>query len=220
MKKNIKLNVSFCRVDNKKFAILSTNPTFFKKYIEGQKESLAEMDFSSYEIEKEFGARKDLSVHKALEKITESQTIIIAENVSNEEQLSIWIKIKGNTYEATQKWDSFLVDHNLLNEWISGNLFVTTGNYYKESSKQFGLKKSFKKLDIKMDSNEKLWDFSKLFEGGKSINQGHYAKYSAESESRIIKVRLGNKQFDTNEDWLKEVNPEERSYSITEFKTI
>lgn len=217
MKSNINLKVAFCNLANKKFAILSTDPIFFHEYMNGMSRSLDQIEHTIDIQDIIIKTQKDKTSHKALEMLDVSETILTAENVYSIEQLHTWLSIKAGTYEAKEDWDLFLKDNNLLNEWIDGEINITTAYTYNERSKEFGYRNDIKKLNTNVNTYEEIWKLPELFKGKTKTTYGTYAKYSYTNDSKIIEMTANGRCIKLNQEWLEEKFPTPIEYRMADF---
>ena len=217
MKSNIKLKVAFCNLSNKKFAIVSSDPTYFHDYMKGMSRSLEDIEHNITIEEIVIQTRKHNTVHKALEVLDVSETILTAENVYSVEQLHTWLAIKAGTYEAKEDWDSFLQSNDLLNEWIDGDVKILTAHTYSERSKHFGYKNNIKKVESKVHSYEEIWNLPALFKGNVNTTDGTYAKYSYTIDNRIIEMKADGRCIKLNQEWLEIKDPTPVEYRRSDF---
>ena len=217
MKSNIKLKVAFCNLSNKKFAIVSSDPTYFNDYMNGMSRSLEDIEhnISIQEIIIQTGKHK--SVHKALEVLDVSETILTAENVYSVEQLHTWLAIKAGTYEAKEDWDSFLQTNDLLNEWIDGDIKILTAHTYSERSKAFGYKNNIKKIKSNVHTYEEIWNLPELFKGHTKTTDGTYAKYSYTTDNQIIEMSADRRCVKLNQEWLERKDPAPVEYRLADL---
>jgi hypothetical protein len=220
MKSNIKLNVAFCNLSNKKFAIISSDPTYFYEYMNGMNCSLENIEHTISIEEITVKTKSHESVHKALQVLDVSATILTAENVYTVEQLHTWLAIKAGTYQAKEDWDIFLHTNSLLNDWIDGGLSIKTAYTYNERSKELGYKKDIKKIDAKLSSYNEIWDLPNLFKGKSTTTHGTYAKYSYTQASKIIQMSVAGRTVVLNQDWLQEFDLKTLEYKLSDFKII
>lgn len=219
MKSNIKLKVAFCNISNKKFAILSTDQLYFSDYLNGMRKTLLDIEHTINVDEIIIQTVKHKTVHKALELLDLSETILTAENVSNVNQLHIWLTIKAGTYEATDDWDLFLKENDLLNDWIDGNLNIVTAYSYHENSKEFGYKSNLKKIESKLNTYTEIWQLPELFKGSCKTTYGVYAKYSYTHDTQIVQISANNRLIKLNQKWLEEKEPS-KTYRFSEGRVI
>lgn len=220
MKSNIKLKVAFCNISNKKFAIVSSDPTFFHDYMNGMNRCIDDIAHNITIEEITIQTKKHNAVHRALELLDLSETIVTAENVYTVEQLHTWLAIKGGTYEAKEDWDSFLQSNDLLNEWVDGDIKILTAHAYNERSKEFGYKSSIKKIETKLQSYEDIWKLPELFKGSSKTTHGTYAKYSYTNDANIIEMSAMGRNVKLNQDWLEQKDPAPVTYRLADFHQL
>lgn len=219
MKSNIKLKVAFCNISDKKFAILSTDQLYFSDYLNGMRKTLLDIEHTINVDEIVIQTVKHKTVHKALELLDLSETILTAENISNVEQLHIWLAIKAGTYEAKNDWDLFLQENDLLNDWIEGDLKLVTAYSYSERSKEFGYKSNLKKIESKLNTYADIWSLPEIFKGSCKTTHGTYAKYSYTNDSKIIQMIAKNRTINLNQQWLEEKEPS-KTYRFSEGSVV
>ena len=217
MKSNIKLKVAFCNLSNKKFAIVSSDPTYFHDYMHGMSRSLENIEHNITIEEIVIQTKKNKSVHKALEVLDVSETILTAENVYSVEQLYMWLAIKAGTYEAKEDWDLFLKNNDLLNEWIDGDIKLLTAHTYIERSKEFGYKNELKKIETKIHTYEEIWQLPTLFKGDTKTTHGTYAKYSYTIDNKIIEMTADGRCVKLNQEWLEQKAPAQVEYRLADL---
>lgn len=217
MKSNIKLKVAFCNLSNKKFAIVSSDPTYFHDYMNGMSRSLENIDHNITIEEIVIQTGKHKAVHKALEVLDVSETILTAENVYSVEQLHTWLAIKAGTYEAKEEWDSFLQTNDLLNEWIDGDIKLITAHTYSERSKEFGYKNDIKKIESNIHTYEEIWNLPELFKGNTKTTHGTYAKYSYTTDNQIIEMTADGRCVKLNQEWLEKKDPAPVEYRLADL---
>lgn len=220
MKSNIKLKVAFCNLYNKKFAIVSSDPTFFHDYMNGMNRCIDDIAHHICIEDIIIKTGKHKAVHKALEVLDVSETILTAENVYTVEQLHTWLTIKAGTYEAKEDWDLFLQSNDLLNEWVDGDIKILTAHAYNERSKEFGYKSSIKKIETKLQSHEDIWKLPELFKGSCKTTHGTYSKYSYTNDINIIEMSAMGRSVKLNQEWLEKKDPTPVSYRIADLRPL
>lgn len=220
MKSNIKLKVAFCNLYNKKFAIVSSDPTFFHDYMNGMNRCIDDIAHHICIEDILIKTGKHKAVHKALEVLDVSETILTAENVYTVEQLHTWLTIKAGTYEAKEDWDLFLQSNDLLNEWVDGDIKILTAHAYNERSKEFGYKSSIKKIETKLQSHEDIWKLPELFKGSCKTTHGTYSKYSYTNDINIIEMSAMGRSVKLNQEWLEKKAPTPVSYRIADLRPL
>lgn len=215
MKKNATIYTAFISNKEKTITTFSLNKDSLDHYINSisKEDPFTKEKYHIYKKEIIIRAKLMENIHKALYKACKEDELYVIDTVRSEEELFTWIAVKGEEYKAESAFDEFLIENNLLNEWIDGKLKIEVCHSYKESSKEFGYRTNYQKEKVNIDNHEKIWNLSELFDGINDFHIGDYAKYSYTKECRITNISIENKEFKFNEDWLKALTCTMPAYS-------
>lgn len=205
MKSNFNIVVSFFSNDTNFYAVFSTEKDVVTAY--GLENNWKLINSCSIIIR----SIKDSVIHKYLQDNNIFSKVIVAKSVKNKEQLQVWLKVKAGVYSPESDWDKFLVDNNLLNDWIDGKLVIENANYYYESSKEFGNRRRLKKDTLRLMTHD-LWLFADYFKGEKTTTYGYSAKFRYDVISKIIKISNQEKNLLLNKDWIQEIESQSMNW--------
>lgn len=206
MKKNAVIHVAYISNKEQTITVFSKNKNVLDHYLGSiQKENpFTDEKYHIYKNEIVIKSKLMNDIHSAVEKFDNNELFTL-KDVRSERELFTWIKIKGGSFVSNNECDQFLIENNLLNDWIDGKIKLEVYHSYEERSKEFGHRSKFNKETLNL-TNNKIWDLHKLFNGIINTKYGDFSKYSYTKECRISKIITDDKTYVLNDDWVKKIS--------------
>lgn len=206
MKKNAVIHVAYISNKEQRITVFSKNRDVLLHYLgDIQKENpFTAEKYQIYKDEIIIKSKLMNDIHAAIEKFDNNELFILRE-VGSEKELFTWIKIKGGSFTSNNICDQFLVENNLLNDWIDGKIKLEIYHSYEEISKEFGYRSKFNKEILNL-TNSKIWELHKLFNGIINTKYEDFSKYSYTKECRISKIITDAQPYVLNDDWVKKIS--------------
>lgn len=145
--------------------------------------------------------------------VLEEGVVIKIDHVENISDIKTWLSIKSGAFVPENEWQYFLHENYLLDKWISGELSGMIGTYYKERSKSFGERESFREQIIKFESRNEIWSFEKYFNGILNEKYGEHVNYHYQHEIKLTRIQ----KTLLNKEWLHKMKDVRNSFEKMVF---